>query len=477
MTEPIRQEIRADYDGQPAQDAARDMDRLGRETREAGTEAEHAGRKQRDQANATRDQATSADRVIGRLASMAAGYVSIGAAIAAATQALREFRQEQDEAGRAEREARRGVSSLAQLADTPEQFKGLVDAAKQTLAEGGARNLDEAARTVFALESAGQLDQRALFSSLAATGIVTDTDVLANAVSALIGSMGAGETGSARDIVSKGFGASKFAPSTVSQLLQGTARAGVAAGRLGISDEEVLGATTVGAKATGSADIAGSYLRALLINLDKQGVYQGQPLMKSVSQIQAMNLSTEDLFKYLGSQEAVTMFGMLAANKPLYGQAMREITQAQATDAVGRKLALPDTDPGLRAAREAERQETRRLLDSQQRYGTAENLVDAALDAQMRSRAERGVNGPLRWGMRGAAGGLRSFVDPQTQLDWILNAYEEGNASYLDENLLEQMYQQSGRQRPTNITIINKNGIEVTGQNPRTDDRDTNPRR
>ncbi len=324
------------------------------------------------------------DKAFGRaaissLSSFASGVVGIGAAVTTVISLFQEMHAEAQRVAEAYKESVVGVGSLAQLAETPQEMKRLVAAANKTFAEGGGNTLDDAAKLVFALESAGALDERELFSQLKAKNLVEEPDVLARAAATLNTSIGEEETGGFRPLVSKAFGASKFAPATAEALLEAAARSGGSAKALGISDEELLAATAVESKATGSAEIGGTAVASLLRSLDKKGTFVGKGLMESLEEIEGMNLQGEELQKYFGRQEAVRAYRDLLANKDLVAEAMSEVQTAEAQDRVSQKLALSEGVPSLDAAQEAKKAEARRTVASEE-IGTFHNLADALVD-------------------------------------------------------------------------------------------------
>jgi len=317
----------------------------------------------------------------------------VSTAISQVISTLHRMNEISERAAERGRFARMGLGSLSQLAETPEDMQRLVGAAKQTLAEGGAASLDEAARVVFALESAGVLQYRKLFSQLKATGIVEAPDVMARAAKTLYTAMGAEETGTIRDLVSKAFGASKFSPATAEALLEGAARGGTYARALRISDEELLAATALTATASGSAELGGTQIRSFLASLDQAGDFVGKSLREAVLQIQSMGLEGEELQKFLGRKEAVTAFRVLSGNLEDFGRIVEEVRRAEAEDRVGKKLALPATVPEIAAAQRAQEAAGYREL-AELRRGAERNFTEALINERLAEREREGMN---RW--------------------------------------------------------------------------------
>jgi len=319
---------------------------------------------------------------VGSLAKYAAGVVSIGAATQTAIRALNEMAAISAEAGQRARESRRGVGSLAQLARSPEEMQALHAAAKQTFAEGGADTEDEAARTVFAIKSAGGMKHRKMFSQLKATGLVETPDLMARGAATMQASMGKAETGDMRALVSKAFGASQFSPSSAEELLEAASRSGTAAAAMGFSDEELLAAAPVVATAKGGAEMGGTYLAQMMRTLKEKNEFKGMTLKQSVQAIKAKGMTPEQTKKWFGRSQGQEAYELLAANMPMYDKALSEVNTAQATDRVGIQLGLSKAIPSLDAANTAQRAQANREL-SEEGLGTSHNLANAVLDNQV----------------------------------------------------------------------------------------------
>lgn len=361
-------------------DQAKQLDagygKVGKSAKKAGGDSEKAAKQQKGFAG---------PEAISALTGVASGYAAVSKAIGFVNQVLVESIRLKKEDAQLGRNNQRGLSSLAQLANTPQQFKRLTDAARQTFREGAGADLNEAAALVFQLESAGALGSRKLFSQLGARGIVEDPAKLAKASATLRAALGEKETGGLRAIVSKGFAASGFTPATVEQLLESAGRGGGSALALGISDEEVLAATAALAPKTGSAEQAGTQLAALLRSLDKAGGFQGKTLQQSLAKVKSLGLEGEDLFKFFGRAEAVEAYRTLTGEQQgaVYRQALGGIRKAQAEDLVRAKLRLPGTDTAIAAAQVAQQQKAGLLLRGEGR-GATENLVEAVHERMIR---------------------------------------------------------------------------------------------
>lgn len=279
----------------------------------------------------------------------ALSFLGVQKAIQVTISLLREMSQVRKESAQQTLQAEFGEAELAQLAlGDPKKLRSLLQFSRGLFAAGGARDREEAARTIFALESAGIVDQRHIFQNL--FGIVGAPDVLARAAATVQTALGKDETGNVRDIISKGFGASQFAPATVEQLLEATSRGAGAAKLLQLSDEELLAATTVTAKAAGSAELGGTQVSSLLTSLAKQEGFKGLSLQDSIAKVEGLGLSDPDLIKFLGRKEALRGFSVLRDNKEFLNQVLAAIEQSQEGDLIRDIISAQRQQPALAAA-------------------------------------------------------------------------------------------------------------------------------
>jgi hypothetical protein len=240
------------------------QDDYARASRMAGDELQRAGNKGQQAFGAQAAQS---------LIHFAGELIGITTAATGVIKVLEEMRKVKEEAAQEARQSEMGMGSLAQLTTDPKRYKQLVAGAKEMFAQGGASSLDDAAKTVFALESAGLFEQRDIFTQLKSQGVVSDTANLARATKTIMASMGEEETGTARQVISKAFAAGQYAPSYAQDLLPAAARAGTKAKAAGVSDEELLAATAMAAEASGSAELGGTRIASMLKAMGRLGAY------------------------------------------------------------------------------------------------------------------------------------------------------------------------------------------------------------
>jgi hypothetical protein len=311
-----------------------------------------------------------------------AGVLSVGTAISGMTAALRGAREETDRLAQSQREATPDLAELAQMAETPADMQRMVAEAKKTFTEGGASSLGAAGALQFRLESAGVADLRKAFSDLQSSGLVRDTAVLADSAAALDAALGGAETGGFRALISKGFGASKGAPATVEQILQGAALGGAQAKAIGISDEQLLAAMSTVAKVSGP-ERAATQVQSFLKQVEKFGIgegylQKGQTLREYVQSIQQQVSGGEDIRDILGDrQEGITAFRLLSEGISRFDENLRNIETAQATDAFGKKVEIARTAVPSVMATHVRQQATARAEIAASQTATWSSLADA----------------------------------------------------------------------------------------------------
>ena len=324
------------------------------------------------------------------LAGYAKGLGGVVAGIGLITGAFREAEEAKNQALASLRTSEQPLSSLAQLADTKEEMAALVEAAKQTFAEGATKDLGSAANLVFSLQSAGAMDQRKMFAELGSRGLVADPAMLAKASKTLFESMGEAETGNLRDIVSKGFGASAYSPSTVEELLEASARSGPTAAALKMSDEEVLAGTAILATATGEAARGATGLSALLKAFDKKGGFKGLGLAGGIEKVQAMKMTDPEQVAWFGRAEGLQAFRILSADMGKLGSIIAKISEAQAQDKTGIKLGLPSTVAQIKASQAVQASENVEVL-TKEAMGILRGYSDTLLSEARTAMRDTGV--------------------------------------------------------------------------------------
>ena len=420
------------------------QDRVNREVKEY-KRALDGGKLSQQQYNRIVKQTQKAHADTGRvagaqLASTIAQYASVAGAIQTVLGLLQQEQQMRDAAARRVVEGRRGLGELAQLAidEDPEKrkakFRQLTTRAEELLAAGGATDINQAARSVFSLESAGILDDFAIFRDLAKSGTVSDIETLGRSVATLTTAIGKGETGTAAEVISKGFAASAFTPATVPELLEATAQSGGLARQLKLGDEGLLTATAALAKATGSAGQGGTQVNALLTALAKAPVeiekakqqvaeaaqkgedvdattaaiaklpddFRGRGLQETARIVQ-QTIGTEGqaFFKLFGRKEAQSAIFNLTGGEgaELFPQIQSAIERAneRGGEIARQQAALPlEASPQLAAAQRAESAQKSLQIAEETAFSEMRNLRQELVTALRSQSLDEGGLGTVR---------------------------------------------------------------------------------
>ena len=341
---------------------------------------------------ATASRAAFGSAALSRVASYAAGVLSIATAIRAGTAALRERQETANAAAQRQRESELGLGSLGQLAlGDPEKLQSLVGMARQTYAEGGAASMDEAGRFVFQVASAGAMKDRKLLSDLRSRSLVSEPGKMAAATAALNMTMGVKETGGTRALISKGFGASAYSPSSVEDIIKATAGSGASAGLMGMRDEPLMAATAVMATAKVGAEQAGTWLAQMMRTWKQKGTFHGKTFEESLAETERVRASmdTADFKKWFGRAQGQTSFEILWENRELLAKATKDVEYAERTDAAGRSMAAVDAIPELIFVRQQRQAKARREL-GELPAGRRANIIDTFLQEEQLER-RRGI--------------------------------------------------------------------------------------
>lgn len=415
------------------------LKKTGRDGAETGRKLGEAGKK---------GQRAFGSGAVAQLRNYALGFVGIQRGVSLLTRMFSDLHQEAQKAGEEIKQSFFGIGELGQLTKTGPGMRELTGMAREIRRTGGAETEQQAGELVFALSSAGALEHREMFGQLRARGVVRDPATLAKAAKTMIASMGAEETGTFRDIVSKAFAASEFTPSRVEKLLEAAARPGPAAAMMGISDEEVLAGTAIMSGAMGEAPMAGTYLRRLLVNLRGQPGFKKGRTMKDILQgIAAKEYGFKELQEIVGPTRGLMIYEVLKKNLPQYEKALQEITRAEKEDYVSTKLQLFRADPALKAEHQ------RRLAEGeewwqQHKLGTWQTRAETFRSEQrVLMRKERGR--AYAWAADIRAGILETLVGPEEFLRRSAPVIEEPTGEGLSrkptrEQILQQYPQLEG---------------------------------
>ena len=339
------------------------------------------------------------------------GFVSLGTAVALAGKALTDFRRIQDEAAGRIKTGELSGRSLAQVADTPAEFKRLRGISRLLRSEVGLDQIP-ANELTFAAKSAGLLNKALFFGGLTDIGfdpITGVTSVLK--IQASFGGKGAGRTGAgtSEQLINKFLIGAGGSPEKAEALASAMSIAAVEFNAIGGMDEALIAVVGEFSKPFKTADIgAGRFASLSAAVKARRGLIdselQGLPLLNELPLLAEQGrLRNEkgdvvsDLGKFLGSKEALAASLVLQKRRPEISAVLREVELAElqtgtANDALAKRLAIVESDPQLRAAK-AERIATNRAaLQTELQLGPATLQADSFIQDRERAQRGRGVS-------------------------------------------------------------------------------------
>ncbi len=410
----------------------------------AGLSTEHAAEKARQYRAQLEGVGVAGEKAFGAQAVASigrylAGFLSVGAAIGAATSALRENAAQRERAAQRAMQSRAGLGSLSQLAatqgNTSEErtaaFRSLVDEARGYVASGAAADENEAGNLVFELAGADLNERdRAFAAQLRAAGTLTNVGGAAQAYDALKTALGAEEVGTFSQFASKGLQAASVAPGSFEQLPIAAAGAGGSAKKLGVSDEFLLAATAIVGKTLGSVDEGGTQVAALLKQIEKSGMkVDGLGGVGIIEKIAALPEKQQGFGGVLGDRaEAVSGFRVLRDNLEALKQLEQSTAAAQSNNLAGEAAKLSESDDVLSNARARARAEGE--LQTVQTANSARTNLIAALRAERRAAIQADGSGVY---FRGALEAVEDYfnTDAEIQRSWQ-QVQESRAAGYTD---------------------------------------------
>lgn len=324
---------------------------------------------------------------IGNIGSMVKGLAATLGPLAMMKVGLDDIVAAVEKAKQVSVDARRGMGSLRQLANTDAEFQNLKGKAEALYGTGATDTLDQAAGAVFSLASAGQLDDKSfgMFAALSQKGVI-DPATMARAVKNYQSAFGAVEAGDSKAIVQKGFAAAAFSPESVEALMATMPQVASVASTMGISDEEALAANAVMSASVGAA-ISSTQLRSFLTGTAKIEALEGKSIQERVAYIEAKKLDIPGLQKELGSIEGVGGFQLLQKNMPEVVRAAKDIERAN-TDPAALTRRMDFIDPESDAALSGQRIDAQNILKNR-RAGAYQELREGVFEEKRQAARER----------------------------------------------------------------------------------------
>lgn len=354
-----------------------DQETFSRTTRQAREELDRASRS---------GQGAFGEQMFGNIKNLAMALTGVHLGLSMVSEGMEKIAAQKREAAASASGAEMDEGALAELSKGDKEIgRALLAQSRATAARAG-MSRQQAAKLTFATTSAEMSPKDAeIFTELYRAGIVRDPEVLAKSAQTMQSSMGGKDkVGSIRDIVSMGFAAGEFAPTHSSELMPAASKAGGYALAADISPAEVLAATAIAAKASGSGEVGGTRVKALVRALGRMGAGQvtgdeeggavdaetmelrerlkpkllglkmgGKSLVQRLEYIQGLGLNEAELQKLFGRQEGIQGYRDIMGNRASYDKAKERIGGASGEDLVGKILDVNAGDEQLGGARQA----------------------------------------------------------------------------------------------------------------------------
>lgn len=369
--------------------------------------------------------ASGLDAYLGRLAKIVAGA-------AAAKKILDEARQEAEGMGEKQALEAPSLGSLMQLGETTADRDRLLDEVRKTFIEGGARTIPEAVQLQKTLESGNIQEWRSEMARAQASGLV-NAEQLSLAAIKMSQGLGKQETGGFGSIMSKLLGAAKVGIGETHEIGTAVGYVSQQAGRLGLTDEEVMAAISTASAVAGPSE-AGTQIQALMKGIEVEGIgggflQKGKTLREQVAKIKELEAGGADIREILGGrQEAVMGYGSLASveGQKLMNTNLANIARAEQEDWFGKQVELAESIPENAAATIKRKRENRATWDTYQ-VGVYENIADAVAADQKEYQRQRyggGFMGDIAAAGEGIGMGIHRWVSGNRQ--FIASGMSEG---------------------------------------------------
>lgn len=341
--------------------------------------------------------------MIGNLQSMAAGYLSIGTAVAVVSRGLAEMEEKARSAAEATLGGLGSIGELQQISATPEDFQKNLGFARSLVARGISADIGQAADTTFSLRSAGFSDSESEYLAGLAAAKQIKGESLVGFGGALRKTQGLFPGGvSVEDIADKIVATSGITQVGASQTALASSQFAAASANLGFSGDASLAALSTIETRAKNIDEAATQYANLLDAIDKGGLSAGS-LPATLDSIQARVDAGEGAFEVLGNKRAVKGFRALQMERGLLASQTDAIANSSGALSSRRFLS---SDPVTRAAALAEESQGK-ANSAQDRLTSERELIGKAIANEQRAAR-------LAEGREGAAG-FMGMLDASVQ--------------------------------------------------------------
>lgn len=327
------------------------------------------------------------------MASMAASYISIGAAVAAVTSSLREMEAEAQKSADSVFDALGSAGELQQISKNPAEFQANVAEAR-SLVRRGIVKPEEKGKSfdiVFDMLNAEfNRGERETLYRAAQERQIKDVSQTGGRVRTVQDIFGKTDTGDVTQTMDKAFAIANHTLDNVDKTLEQIPNFASEARNLGIDYEHAGAAYVAIRKQSPNAEVAATREQAFLSAVDAKQLWKGS-LEATVADIKRQTDAGATAKSILGNTRAIRGFRNLASSEgqAIYNQVLPEIEGAEGVSARQRFLG---TDPRLRAAKlraEAEGRKAQTIEDLNAERESLLEAVRAEEDAGMAAQGER----------------------------------------------------------------------------------------
>ena len=351
----------------------------------------------------------------GEIDSLIGKYIGIGAAIETARKALEYFHKEREAGSNRLKESEFTGSRLAQLANTPEQLKGMLAQAQKSSTQGGMA-LPQAQNLQFELESANIPEAREMIAGL--YGIIEQPAEIARAIVTARNAFGK-KARSVRQTLNEAKLASGPETIDLDQVLLNVTNLAPGTAQLGGTQEEAFSALAMLSGARKDPEQAATEIRAFMTQAMRKGL-GGKGLFGALeaAQKRTKGMSDKQLIKFYEDQEALRGAATLAPRLDELRQRARDMEaqgQEGDNDQVAQMLGLRQALPELNAPRTSRAIEQSLAAARSGQFGTEGINADTAIQAIELESLNRSES-PLRRMLRTtAASGAKALgASPET---------------------------------------------------------------
>lgn len=340
------------------------------------------------------------------------GMLTLSGVVGGIFKTFQDAMQISEEMATKQREDTQGIGPLAQLAmGDKDRMRELIKSTRMSFAQGAGLSLAEAGKLQFEIASQNYEQYRKQIAELKATNAIPDPIGLVVGAAALETNVGPSAGGFPR-ITSMLMGAAGKSPGEIPAIATASAEAAGTGVFLGLSPQEIMAASAVAAKASGSPEEGGMLMKNLFKGIEGKGMREGglvkrNTLLEYMHDIAALEAQGKRDYEILGEDiRTFTGYRKLKAGLNVYKETLADVDKAVNEDLFRSTTEMWKAVPELIGPR-AERQAEAGLQEEYARDATFTNLAQS-IRKDMKADIHR------RGGMMQGAGRLGAHLN-----DWI----------------------------------------------------------